>query len=35
MEIPGPDVEDLSWTPGLAPDAAEAELDEAYSRRDR
>jgi porin len=34
LEILGPDVGDLSWTPGLAPDAPEAELDEAYARRD-
>jgi porin len=33
LEILGPDVEDLSWTPGLAPDAPVAELEESYARR--
>jgi hypothetical protein len=33
LAILGPDVEDLSWTPGLAPDAPVAELDEIYARR--
>lgn len=33
LEILGPDVEDLSWTPGLSPDAPVAELDEIYARR--
>ncbi|MCU0788269.1 MAG: carbohydrate porin [Verrucomicrobia bacterium] len=33
LEILGPDVEDLSWTPGLSPDAPVAELEEMYARR--
>ncbi len=33
LEILGPDVEELSWTPGLAPDSPVAELDEVYARR--
>jgi hypothetical protein len=31
MEILGPDIEDLSWTPGLSPSASEAELDDIFS----
>jgi carbohydrate-selective porin OprB len=33
LEILGPDVEELSWTPGLTPDAPVAELDAAYAPR--
>ena len=33
LEILGPDVDSLSWTPGLTPDAPEAELDDVYARR--
>lgn len=33
LEILGPDVEDLSWTPGLTPESPEAELSDIYARR--
>ena len=33
LDVLGSDLEDLSWTPGLVPDAPVAELDEAYAPR--
>ena len=31
LQILGPDVDELGWTPGLSPSASEAELDEVFS----
>src|SRR5262245_36059007 len=33
FEVLGPDIEDLSWTPGVAPTAIEAELEDVTAPR--